>query len=152
TVLSLENSQIPPSLHFKNPNPHLRIEETPFYINQHLADWPTTESPRRAAVTALGIGGTNAHVVLEEAQPREVTRRPKPFYLVTASAKSEPASKQVLTNLIEHIRQNPQLDLADVAFTSQLGRQAFAHRRAVVVKDSPESKSALLDDAAKKVI
>src|SRR5277367_1610837 len=77
TVLSLEHEQLPPTLHFERPNPKLDLENSPFYINAKLADWKRSHDPRRAGVSAFGVGGTNAHVVLEEAplaEPSAVTR------------------------------------------------------------------------------
>ena len=137
TVLALKNKQIPASLHFENPNPLLEINTSPFYVNSKLADWPSTGEPRRAGVTSLGIGGTNAHVVVEEAIPTPLTRESRPFQLLTVSAKTPTAADQALANLAAHLHANPQLNLADVAFTTQVGRQAFAHRRALVVPSSP---------------
>ena len=67
TALAVEHAQLPPSLHFTTINPHIEIGGSPFYVNSKLADWPASASPRRAGVTSLGIGGTNAHIVLEEA-------------------------------------------------------------------------------------
>jgi len=150
TVLALEHAQIPPSLHFKTPNPHLEIESSPFYLNSALADWPANGSPRRAGVTSLGIGGTNAHVVLEEAAPQPITRNPKPFQLLTVSAKTEAAANQALANLASYIQQHPGVDLADAAFTCQLGRQEFQHRRSLVVADSLEVRASLGENLRKQ--
>src|ERR1035438_84975 len=69
TVLALEHAQLPASLNFQTLNPHIELKDSPFFVNSKLTDWPSNGAPRRAGVTALGIGGTNAHVVLEEAQP-----------------------------------------------------------------------------------
>ena len=67
-MLCLEKREIPPSLHFETPNPQIDFESSPFHVATRLTPWePSAESPRRAAVSAFGIGGTNAHVVLEEA-------------------------------------------------------------------------------------
>jgi acyl transferase domain-containing protein/thioesterase domain-containing protein/acyl carrier protein len=144
TVLALEHGQIPASLHFQNLNPHIDLKESPFFVNSRLKDWPSTGSPRRAGVTALGIGGTNAHVVLEEA-PRPVeSPQAKPFQLLTVSAKTESAADRAVANLAAFLPAHPDLSLADVAFTCQVGRHAFPHRRALVVENTPESISALV--------
>ena len=144
TVLALKHKQIPASLHFENPNPLLEIKGSPFYVNATLADWPSNGQPCRAGVTSLGIGGTNAHVIVEEAAPTPLTRESRPYQLLTVSAKSAAAADRALANLTAHLHALPDLNLADVAFTTHVGRQAFTHRRAVVVETSP-SIAAVLD-------
>ncbi|MGB8260280.1 MAG: type I polyketide synthase, partial [Terracidiphilus sp.] len=143
TALALENRQLPPSLHFRQINPHIAIEGSPFYVNSTLRAWPESCLPRRAGVTSLGIGGTNAHVVLEEAPQRAAVRQQRPFQLLTVSAKTASAADRAFANLAEHLRDHPEIALADAAFTCQLGRHAFAHRRALAVEDSPAAVAAL---------
>jgi acyl transferase domain-containing protein len=143
TVLALEHAQIPASLHFEKINPHIELEGSPFYVNSKLADWTSAGAPRRAGVTSLGIGGTNAHVVLEEAPQPSLARQPKPYQLLTVSAKTASAADQAFNNLAAHLAVHPELNLADAAFTCQLGRAAFPHRRAFVVDDKPEAISGL---------
>jgi len=150
TVLALKHKQIPASLHFENPNPLLELKTSPFYVNAKLADWPPSEQtspgqPRRAGVTSLGIGGTNAHVIVEEAPPTALTRESRPYQLLTVSAKSAAAADRTLANLTGHIQAHPDLNLADVAFTAQVGRQAFTHRRALVLDSSPSTAAAVLE-------
>ena len=94
TVLALEHRQIPASLHFQNLNPHIELNGSPFFVNSQLSDWPSTGSPRRAGVTSLGIGGTNAHVVLEEAPPPVESQQTKPYQLLIVSAKTDSAAEQ----------------------------------------------------------
>ncbi|MGO4759718.1 ketoacyl-synthetase C-terminal extension domain-containing protein, partial [Streptomyces sp. 2MCAF27] len=65
TVLAVEHGQIPPSLHFTEPNPRLGLADSPFHVNTELRPWPEGDGPRRAAVSSFGLGGTNAHVILE---------------------------------------------------------------------------------------
>jgi len=149
TVLALKHKQIPASLHFENPNPLLEIKSSPFYVNATLAEWPSSDrtspdqtspgQPRRAGVTSLGIGGTNAHVIVEEAAPAALIRESRRYQLITVSAKSAAAADRALANLTGHIQAHPELNLADVAFTTQVGRQAFTHRRALVVESSPSA-------------
>ena len=67
TVLALHHGEIPPSLHFESPNPELDLDNSPFYVNTDLKSWSRNGHPRRAGVNSLGMGGTNVHVVLEEA-------------------------------------------------------------------------------------
>ena len=149
TILSLENAQLPPSLNFQNLNPHIELKDGPFFVNSKLGDWPRNGLPRHAGVTALGIGGTNAHVVLEEAPTPVVVRKPTPYQLLTVSAKTEAAADRAVANLAAHLHAHPELDLADVAFTCHLGRHAFAHRRAVVVEDTPKAIAAFAEGERK---
>jgi amino acid adenylation domain-containing protein/non-ribosomal peptide synthase protein (TIGR01720 family) len=148
TVLALEHRQLPPSLHFERPNPRLELAESPFYVNASLRDWPAAAGePRRAGVSSFGIGGTNAHVVLEQAPPAPApAAAARPWQLLTLSARSAAALEQATDRLRRHLEERPHLDLADVAFTLQVGRQAFDHRRAVVcrgVADAVESLRSL---------
>ncbi len=135
TVLALEHAQVPASLHFNNPNPHIEFEDSPFVVNNKLTEWPSTGSPRRAGVTSLGIGGTNAHAVLEEAPRLPMTREARPFQLLTIAAKTEEALERSTDSLIQYLDKHPETSLADAAFTCQVGRHGFAHRRALVVSD-----------------
>jgi acyl transferase domain-containing protein/thioesterase domain-containing protein len=136
TVLALEHEQIPASLHFEKPNPHIQFANSPFIVNQQLRDWPSARSPRRAGVTSLGIGGTNAHVVLEQAPPVKLERASKPYELIPISAKTESALENASVNLFAYLDRHPEASLADVSFTCQAGRQFFQHRRAFVVPAS----------------
>lgn len=143
TVLALEHAQLPPSLHFQKLNPHIEMKDSPFFVNSRLTDWHVKGSPRRAGVTSLGIGGTNAHVVLQEAPPQNRTQETTPYQLLTVSAKTEEAAARSLANLATHLRAHPELSLADAAFTCQVGRHAFSHRRAVAIENTPEAIASL---------
>jgi acyl transferase domain-containing protein len=146
TVLALARKKLPPSLHFETPNPRLELETSPFYVNARLAEWPGGDGPRRAGVSSFGMGGTNAHVVLEEAPPAppappaRATRTPE---LLVLSAKTESALDAATDRLAAHLRTHPELDLADVAATSQLGRRVFGRRRALVCTDVADALAAL---------
>jgi acyl transferase domain-containing protein/acyl carrier protein len=146
TVLSLENKMLPPSLNFEKPNPHIDFENSPFYVNATLQKWDTDRLPRRAGVSAFGIGGTNAHVILEEAQPVLETLSLHPEQLFLLSARTESALKQATKNLADWIQNHPEANLADAAFTSQIGRKIFKHRRFLVSKSMDESLAILQDN------
>jgi acyl transferase domain-containing protein/acyl carrier protein len=140
TVLALKHQSIPPSLNFQQPNPEIDFTNSPFYVNTKLQQWETKGNPRRAGVSSLGIGGTNAHIVLEENIPLSppLIRGGKPRSencLLVISAKTETALEKATDNLIEHLNNHPELDLADVAYTLQTGRKEFNYRRIVVGKD-----------------
>lgn len=141
TVLALEHAQVPPSLHFKKLNPHIEMKNSPFFVSTQLAEW--SGSPRRAGVTSLGIGGTNAHVVLEEAPRPRLTPETRPFQLLTVSAKSEEAAGRAFTRLASHLKEHPEIRLADAAFTCQVGRHGFPCRRAIAIENTPEAIASL---------
>ena len=152
TVLALEHSKLPPSLHFKNPNPYIEFESSPFYVNSELTDWPPDESLRRAGVTTLGIGGTNAHVVLEEAPRRDASPHKKPYQLLTLSARTEDALERVHQDLAGYLAAHPEISLADASFTCNVGRRVFRHRRALVVENTREAVSAFANAEGKQSV
>lgn len=137
TVLSLYHQKIPPSLHFEKPNPQLDLPNTPFYVNTTLKDWHTQGYPRRAGVNSLGIGGTNAHVILEEAPVFEQGAGERPYHLLALSAKNEQALEELRQRYREFLTSNPEVSIADVCYTANTGREHFNHRLAVVA-DSRE--------------
>jgi acyl transferase domain-containing protein len=154
-ALAVEHHTLPPSLHFHRPNPSIAFEKTPFFVNTECRDWPAGATPRRAAVNSLGIGGTNAHVILEEApQPAGVAAgandgsRPageRPLQLLTLSAKSPKALKALVDRFAAHLAEHPGEDLADVCFTANTGRSHFSQRLALVAASSGEARRRLAD-------
>ena len=149
-VLALRHGEIPPSLHFEQPNPTMGMQHTPFYVAGKLTPWLAGAEPRRAGVSAFGVGGTNAHVILEEApapQPEQGTRSQ---HLLLLSAKTSVALEQASQNLAEHLAQHPDLSLDDVAYTLQVGRQHFNHRQALVCADRSEALAALRGEAQER--
>ena len=143
TVLSLKHRMLPPSLNFETPNPRIDFANSPFYVNTKLSEWHANGTPRRAAVSSFGIGGTNAHVILEEATPIDVAADSRSAHVLVLSARTSSALETAAANLAAHLRKHPDLNLADVAYTLQLGRRAFQHRRAHVCKDYSDALAAL---------
>lgn len=143
TVLALKHKLIPPSLNFEVPNPQIDFENTPFYVNNKLSKWKVNNIPRRAGVSSFGIGGTNAHLILEEAPPIEDSSPFRSQQLVVLSAKTSSALETATTNLINYLRQHPEINLADVASTLQVGRQMFNYRRMIIAKDLEDAIKAL---------
>jgi acyl transferase domain-containing protein len=142
TVLALRHRELPPSLHFAQPNPKIDFENSPFYVNARLAEWPAGSGPRRAGVSSFGIGGTNAHVVLEEAPEREPSGPSRPWSVLTVSGQTAAALDTATARLSGHLAATAD-PLADIAFSLQTGRARFAHRRAVVCRDPHEAVAAL---------
>ncbi len=143
TVLALKHQQIPPSLNFEQPNPKIDFANSPFYVNTKLTQWKKGLTPRRASVSSLGMGGTNAHVILEEAPILPVSSSSRPWQLLLLSAKTESALETTTQNLGQHLTQHSDLNLADVAHTLQVGRREFNHRRMLVCQDTEDALNAL---------
>lgn len=139
TVLALQHREIPPLVNFRSPNPLLDLEHSPFSASPKLSAWTSDAGPRRAGVSCFGIGGTNAHVVLEEAPPIPVSVAKPREHLLVLSAHSATALDRMAANLAADLEKRPELSLADVAWTLQVGRKAFSHRRAVVARDTAEA-------------
>ncbi|CAD1792148.1 amino acid adenylation domain-containing protein [Xanthomonas euroxanthea] len=132
TVMALKHRQLPGVLDFESANPLLELEASAFYIQRGMRDWPDGPTPRRAGVSSLGIGGTNAHVVLEEAVAAAPSKSRRAAHLILLSARNEEALQQAREDLRDHLARNPTADLADTAYTTQVGRAAFSHRSALV--------------------
>ena len=141
TVLALEHAQIPPSLNFSKPNPLIDFGTSPFFVNTELRDWESLDPPRRAGITSLGIGGTNAHAILEEA-PAAESGDSREWQLLTLSAKSRSAVEALTRSYSGELSDQP-VAIADVAYTCHLGRKAFPVRRALVCRDAADAAHAL---------
>jgi acyl transferase domain-containing protein len=143
TVLALEHRQIPPTLHFRAPNPECRFESSPFFVNATLRDWAPIDGVRRAAVSSLGVGGTNAHLIVEEAPrvPARGARRRTQLLLV--DARTTEAVQESALDLAARLEAEPGLRLADVAWTLQVGRRRMARSLAVVADDAGAAAAAL---------
>lgn len=146
-ICSLEHRELPASLHYQRPNPQADLSNTPFFVNSGLQPWNIRPGKRRiAGITSLGAGGTNAHLVLEEAPPRRSpaggVNEPQ---LLVLSARSNKALDAASKNLADHLRADHQQRLDDVAFTLMNGRESFECRRAFVA-NSAASAAQLLDE------
>jgi len=145
TALALYHRELPASLNFRQPNPHIDFAHSPFRVQTTLEKWtPAPGQARRAGVSSFGVGGTNAHVVLQEAPPAPEPASGLPRHLLLMSAKSAPALDAATANLRRHLAEHPELDLADVAYTLQARRTGFAHRRFVVGRDLADARESLL--------
>ncbi len=149
-ALVVHHGLIPPLIHFNKPNPRIDLASSPFYVPTEASPWPADTGPRRAAVSAFGVGGTNAHLQLESWQPEAATPAPAQAagepgggrvgaQLLLLSARTEAALAASSERLADHLEAalaaKPTLSLADTAFTLQLGRRQFDRRRIVVAAD-----------------
>jgi acyl transferase domain-containing protein/thioesterase domain-containing protein len=144
-ALALHHEEIPPSLGYERPNPTIPFEDGPFRVSHTLCPWQRTSVPRRAGVNSLGVGGTNAHAILQEA-PEAAAPSPagRPEQVLVLSAKGKGSLDGASQRLAAHLRAHPEEPLADVAFTLARGRKVFGKRR-VVVASSHEEAARLLE-------
>ncbi len=149
-TLALSERVIPPTIHFEAPNPKIDFERTPFVVCSRLTPWEKGVEgvPRRAGVSSFGFGGTNAHVVLEEApSPVSSSSSTRPQQLVLLSAQSEAALADASKRLASYLTSHPDVALADVAHTLRVGRRDFAHRRFVVASSAADAAQKLAGES-----
>ena len=152
TVLALKHRLIPPTLHFSRPNPEIDFSATPFFVNTTLLPWDS-KGPRRAGVMSTGMGGTNAHVILEEAPAMAPSVGSAGPQLLVMSAKSASALEAIGSSLADHLASpaGASSSLADIAYTLQTGRTSFPHRRFVVGTNPGEAVAALKSRESKRL-
>ncbi|NEQ65235.1 MAG: SDR family NAD(P)-dependent oxidoreductase [Symploca sp. SIO2D2] len=155
-ILALQHQEIPPHLHLKQPNPHVDWDKLPVKIPTSLTPWFCEGKPRIAGVSSFGMGGTNAHIVLEEA-PREGNKQTSPLssqgkkatgnnedylersvHLLTLSAKTETALSELVSSYQSYLKTHPELTVGDICYTANTGRAQFNHRLAVVALSQQE--------------
>ncbi|MEU0518314.1 amino acid adenylation domain-containing protein [Streptosporangium sp. NPDC006007] len=144
-VLQLRHRSLAPTVHFQTPNPRIGFDDSPFRVTAELTEWTNGTHPRRIGVSSFGIGGTNAHVILEEAPaPRPAAPPDRPAQIVVLSARSPRALEEATRDLAAHLGSGRGTgSLADIATTTQLGRGAQPFRRALVTGDVDEAAALL---------
>ena len=143
TALVLKHKLLPPTLFYEQPNPNIDFANSPFFVNTRLTEWKTNGTPRLAGVSSFGMGGTNAHAVLGEPPTPQPSGPSRPARLLLFSAKTESALDAMTARLAEALRDQPGLNLADVAFTLQVGRKRLGHRRMLVCHSPEDAQTAL---------
>lgn len=145
TVLALQHQELPPSLHFTAPNPALDLLTSRFYVNATAKQWERTGTPLRAAVTSLGLGGTNVHVILEEAAVKKEPERPvNPAETLLLSANSPDSLDSLTTKFANYLQDNPEINFSDVAYTLQTGRKHFRYRRSIPCTNVRDAVTSLI--------
>lgn len=139
-ALSLQHCQIPPHLHFQQPNPYIPFATLPLRIPNALESWPETKDTKIAGISSFSFGGTNAHLVLEEAPlvKKKQAAADDMQHLLTLSAKSEKALKDITGRYLKFFASHPNVSLTDVCFTASTGRSHFEHRLAIAAKSTQE--------------
>ncbi|ACC81529.1 hybrid non-ribosomal peptide synthetase/type I polyketide synthase [Nostoc punctiforme] len=145
-ILAIQHRQIPANLHFQQPNPLIPFAETPFQVNTKLCSWESS-GLRRAGISSFGIGGTNAHIVIEEAPPLEpvIPEIERPKHLLTFSAKTENALVQLVSRYETYLAANLDLPLGDICFTANTGRSHFQHRLSAIATSTSDLHQRLLN-------
>lgn len=151
-VQSMKHKQLPASLHFTKPNPALDFEDSPFYVNGSLQDWNVEGHKRRAAINSLGVGGTNAHVILEEAPELPATQAYHGYHLFCMSARTGSALDNVTQNLETFFTNHSETNLSDAAYTLKVGRHAQLSRRIFVANSVEDLKLALSGEDNNRLI
>ncbi|MCH8178516.1 MAG: amino acid adenylation domain-containing protein [Proteobacteria bacterium] len=145
-TLSLHRECVPGTLHFSQPNPQIDFASTPFHVSAQAQPWPRGQAPRRAAVSSFGVGGTNAHVILEEAPAAAVPAASQDaavLQLLPLSARHPQALQQRAQDLALHLQRHPEQPLSAVAATLMRGRLAMPLRATVVAANHAEAIAAL---------
>lgn len=143
----VREGKLPPTLHFKQPTTKFDFSNSPFYVNTTLTNWESSEHPRRAGVSAFGVGGTNAHVIIEQPPVTESEASSRSAQLLVVSARSAAALENAAHNLAAHLREHPETNLADAAYTLQTGRRVFPHRRFAVAQAAGQAAQILEQNA-----
>lgn len=159
TALAIKHAQIPASLNFERPNPKIDFENSPFFVNTELSEWHTATAPRRAGISSFGVGGTNAHVVLEEApngasvqgdSADSDAEQRSGYTLLTLSARSENAVGQAAKELADYLRSNSDVALGKVAHTLATGRRTFQHTSIIAASSVADAVGQL--EAVPKIV
>ena len=150
TICALQHRQLPPTINIEELNPELRLEESPFYIVDRLTDWPQPRHGNRiAGVSSFGMGGTNAHVVLEEYTGRKKTvPSSRQWHLLPVSAATATALKTAAGNLSRYLENETDISIADAAWTLAAGRIPLRHRRCVISESSASAARVLSEPNA----
>ena len=149
TILALDHHEVPPQLHFTEPNPLIPWTDLNVKVPTAPTTWP--EGCRLAGVSSFGFGGTNAHIVLAAApapQPVTTSAVDRPAHVLTLSARSEPALRALAARHAEHMAANPDETLADVCWTANTTRSALPHRLALVASSEAQARERLATFAA----
>lgn len=144
-ALALHRQMIPATLHYRRPNPQIDFGATPFRVVAANTSWPRSDQPRRAAISSFGVGGTNAHLVIEEAPflPASAAGVHDRLQLLPLSAKTPEAALRRAQQLADYLQDHPETSLDAVVATLTRGRRAMAHRLMVVADDTEEAIGAL---------
>ena len=147
-LLQLKNRQLVPTIHSEEINPNIEFDGSPFYLQHKLASWESSPgNPRRALMNSFGAGGVNACIVIEEYEKSAVVQEQKEEgpYLVVLSAKNKESLREYVNRMLAHVGREKHINLANLAYTLQVGREPMPERLAMVVSDRSELMTCLKD-------
>lgn len=150
-ALSLYHRKLPPLINFEKPNPEIDWENSPFVINTRLRDWDTQGLPRRAGVSAFGLGGTNAHLSLEEGPHFDPSPQSRSWQIVTLSAKTATALDTMTSDFVQYLESHPHHNFADMCYTLHVGRHDYKYRKVLVAQNLHEAALDLKNKHSEKV-
>ncbi|MEH1901398.1 MAG: beta-ketoacyl synthase N-terminal-like domain-containing protein [Nostoc sp.] len=159
-ILSLQNQEIPPHLHFQEPNPHVNWDKLPIRIPTQSVAWERGEKPRLAGLSSFGLSGTNAHVILEEAtfsiknlklKIKNEDAIERSLHLLTLSAKTQAGLEQLIQNYYQHLKNHSHLALADICFTANTGRSLFEYRASFIAESTQHLQEQLANSEITQV-
>ena len=138
-LLALKNRQLPPSINFEKKSSKIDFESSPFYLNTELQDWKVDDHfIRRASVSAFGLSGTNAHLVVEQAPNNQTLKGLRDQQIVMLSAKTSEQLTQKIQGLLAFLQGTPQVSMNDLCFSLYIGRTHFSHRFACITNDQKQ--------------
>ncbi len=151
TVLAMQRGKIPPSIGFEKPNRAIDFDNSPFYVNQKLSDWKSN-STKKAGISSFGVGGTNVHIVVEEYENSPVTSyTTRPLQILPWSAKTNESLIGYQKALGQYLKESPNANLSDMAYSLGITRDTFNHRGFVLSNDSKGLINQLLHQEKHKV-
>ncbi|WP_051755912.1 type I polyketide synthase [Kitasatospora purpeofusca] len=152
TVLAVERGTVPPSLHYSVPNPDIDFAAGPFVVVTEPTPWAPVGQPRRAGLTARGLGGNNAHIVLEQPPAPLPRAGADDHQLLVLSAHTPAALDELTARVAGRLADRPDLELRDVAWTLQVGRRLHGYRRFAVVRDRQDALRVLGGGAPERLV
>jgi acyl transferase domain-containing protein len=146
-ILALQHRTIPPIIHFQEQNPHMSLEGTPLFIPTEACPWPAGPQPRIAGLSSFGFGGTNVHLVLEEA-PARVVAEPtgdagRSWHVLPLSARSDAALRSLAERYVSHFTEHPDTPFAEACYVAGAGRRHFSHRLAITASNAEDARCRL---------
>ncbi|MCA4899733.1 MAG: SDR family NAD(P)-dependent oxidoreductase, partial [Cytophagales bacterium] len=138
-VMALKHKQLPGTVHYEKPNPNINFETTPFYVTNHLTAWHSKSFPLRAGVSSLGVGGTNVHIILEEAPSKEQSDPGRHCHAITLSAKTPDALVRNAKNFQFYLENQKNTELSDIAYTSNVYGPSFEYKKSIVCSNHEEA-------------
>ncbi len=144
-ILTLQQGMIPAHLHLQELTPHIPWDQFSITVPTENTEWSAQDSSRFAGVSSFGFSGTNAHIVLEQAPDviPAIDAAQRPVHLVALSAKNEPALRDLGARYADYLTANPDLSLADLAFTANTGRSHFSHRLGLITSSVEQAEAQL---------